>query len=74
MNFQAAIDKFMGKTAKDVTEDEVKELCERFATESDSKIYFFERKGTARLENLLKERIGSTYLLADMFLDSNSLF
>jgi hypothetical protein len=64
----------MAKTAKEVSEEEVKELTERFVKEIDSKIYFFEKKGTARLENLLKERTGSVYLLADVFLDDNSLY
>lgn len=64
----------MEKSAGDVSEDEVKQLAEILASEGKAKIYFFERRGTARMENLLKAKKGSVYLLANIFLDDNVLF
>lgn len=46
----------MSKNAAEVDEDDLKELVEHIARNNDAKIYYFEKKGTARLENLLKEK------------------
>jgi len=71
--YKAVIDDFMKKQAAEVNDQEITELTECISSCQEAKIYFFERKGTARLENLLKER-KQCYLLANVLIADNILF
>lgn len=67
------IDYFMEKKPCDIDEEDMKELIDHLAKTFEAKIYFFEKKGTARLENLFKEK-KQCYLLANVLIDDNILY
>ncbi|KAL4491781.1 hypothetical protein ABPG72_006036 [Tetrahymena utriculariae] len=72
-NYKKCVDYFMAKEASEIEDDDLKEIVEHIARNNEAKIYFFEKKATARIENLLKLK-KQCYLLANTLIDDNILY
>ncbi|EAS03008.1 tetratricopeptide repeat protein (macronuclear) [Tetrahymena thermophila SB210] len=72
-NYKKCVDYFMAKDASEIDDDDLKEIVEHIARNNEAKIYFFEKKATARIENLLKLK-KQCYLLANTLIDDNILY
>ncbi|KAL4444520.1 hypothetical protein ABPG74_016813 [Tetrahymena malaccensis] len=72
-NYKKCVDYFMAKEASEIDDEDLKEIVEHIARNNEAKIYFFEKKATARIENLLKQK-KQCYLLANTLIDDNILY